>query len=238
MTHAMDGRVLVLNDAWMPVNVVSLDDAMTMVLNQNDRKTKHGKKRKSGPRARFVDPDTNATYNFESWVETWDQAIKASKEEVPYKVLNSKLFSFRVPEVIVLVTGYTGLGDGSTKPYKGPPKFSRRNVYIRDKYTCQYCGRKDPEEGLNLEHVYPKSKGGDMTWKNIVLSCVPCNDMKRNRTPEEAGMTLIRKPYVPRPEELKQPFGHRLKRKLGKDVPTSWEQFLGKMYWNVELSDD
>jgi hypothetical protein len=76
-----------------------------------------------------------------------------------------------------------------------------------------------------------------MTWTNIVLACIPCNDKKRDRTPEEAGMNLIRRPRVPGLGELKPPFGYRLRSKLGGNVPKTWEQFLGKLYWNVELKD-
>ena len=75
-------------------------------------------------------------------------------------------------------------------PFDGVP-FNRENILIRDNYTCQYCGRKLPESELTLDHVYP-----DM-WENIVACCKECNQYKANRTPKEAGMKLLRRPFRP-----------------------------------------
>ena len=71
---------------------------------------------------------------------------------------------------------------------------TRRNVFRRDDHRCQYCGDSDR---LTLDHVHPKSRGGPDTWENLVAACVPCNNRKGNRTPEEAGMPLHRPPYRP-----------------------------------------
>ena len=71
---------------------------------------------------------------------------------------------------------------------------SRRNVLRRDGHRCQYCGATDR---LTLDHVHPRSRGGADAWENLVAACVPCNNRKGNRTPEEAGMALARKPYRP-----------------------------------------
>lgn len=76
-------------------------------------------------------------------------------------------------------------------------KFSRPRVYQRDGHKCQYCGEKKQVRDLNYDHVIPRSKGGPTNWTNIVTSCHVCNNRKRNRTPKEAGMKLIRKPRVP-----------------------------------------
>jgi 5-methylcytosine-specific restriction endonuclease McrA len=76
-------------------------------------------------------------------------------------------------------------------------RFSATNIFLRDRHTCQYCGTKRKARELNLDHVIPRSRGGRKTWTNIVASCIPCNDIKRNRTPEEAGMVLQRKPIQP-----------------------------------------
>ncbi len=72
---------------------------------------------------------------------------------------------------------------------------SRKNVFRRDGYTCQYCGKTGVE--LTLDHVIPKSRGGESTWENLVAACKTCNTKKGNRTPEEAGMRLLRKPRAP-----------------------------------------
>ncbi len=77
-------------------------------------------------------------------------------------------------------------------------KFNRRNVLLRDKFTCQYCARVLPETQLNLDHVTPRDKGGGTTWENIVTSCFRCNTRKANKLPHEAGMHPHRTPFAPR----------------------------------------
>lgn len=71
---------------------------------------------------------------------------------------------------------------------------SRRNIMKRDGHKCQYCGIKDE---LTIDHVIPKSRGGQDTWENLVTACSSCNHKKGNRTPKEAGFTIARKPYRP-----------------------------------------
>ena len=76
-------------------------------------------------------------------------------------------------------------------------RFSRINVYTRDGFRCQYCGERKEMRDLNYDHVVPRVRGGHTVWENIVTSCYACNDRKGSRTPEEAGMTLRRKPFKP-----------------------------------------
>ena len=76
-------------------------------------------------------------------------------------------------------------------------RFSRINVYTRDGFHCQYCGEKKGMRDLNYDHVVPRVRGGKTVWENIVTSCYACNDRKGSRTPEEAGMTLRKKPFKP-----------------------------------------
>ena len=75
---------------------------------------------------------------------------------------------------------------------------NRKNVVWRDKNVCQYCANRFCFSDLTMDHVIPKSRGGDKSWTNIVTSCKKCNNKKGNRTPEEAKMPLIKKPFVPR----------------------------------------
>lgn len=75
--------------------------------------------------------------------------------------------------------------------------FSRENIYLRDEYTCQYCGRKFDASELTLDHVHPKSRGGATDWDNIVACCKACNQYKADGTPEEAGMELLQTPQKP-----------------------------------------
>jgi 5-methylcytosine-specific restriction endonuclease McrA len=97
--------------------------------------------------------------------------------------------AIRVPRVILLLH------------YDRVPKrhvrFSRFNVYARDRNTCQYCGSRFPRQELNLDHVIPRSQGGQSTWENIVCSCHACNRRKGGRTPEQSGIRLLRKPTRP-----------------------------------------
>ena len=77
-------------------------------------------------------------------------------------------------------------------------KFTRANIYTRDKYRCQYCGRQASKAELNIDHLVPRSRGGRSTWENVVVACIPCNRHKADRLPTEAGMSLIREPQRPR----------------------------------------
>ncbi|HEX2058780.1 MAG TPA: HNH endonuclease [Actinomycetota bacterium] len=78
-------------------------------------------------------------------------------------------------------------------PYRARASMSRRAVFVRDNFECQYCGR--PAE--NVDHVVPKSRGGGHTWDNVVAACRPCNSRKENRSPADVGLRLRRKPAAP-----------------------------------------
>lgn len=132
----------------------------------------------------------------------------------------------RVPRVVVL-SAYEYLP-------KGRVRFSRLNIYARDDDTCQYCGRRLHRAELNLDHVLPRSQGGKTTWENVVCSCVPCNLKKGGRTPDQARMTLLKKPVRPR----WTPLFRGASRKV---TYREWLPFLSlpdASYWNVELVDD
>lgn len=75
--------------------------------------------------------------------------------------------------------------------------FSRRNIFERDHYTCQYCGVQPGVDELSIDHVFPRSQGGTSTWDNCVLACVECNKKKADRTPSEADMKLRKQPCRP-----------------------------------------
>lgn len=96
-------------------------------------------------------------------------------------------------------------------------RFSRQNVFKRDNFTCQYCGTHKPKT-LTLDHVMPVSRGGCDTWDNVVACCRPCNQRKRDRTPQEARMTLMRQPYEPRVSD----YLHL----VGAERPAEWLPFL------------
>lgn len=91
---------------------------------------------------------------------------------------------------------------------------SRRNLFDRDKYTCQYCGDKPAK--LEVEHVIPRAQGGKNTWQNVTTACRTCNAYKRDRTPEQAGMKLLSKPYAPSRVAIIAARGH-----------SEWSEYLG-----------
>jgi 5-methylcytosine-specific restriction endonuclease McrA len=105
-------------------------------------------------------------------------------------------------------------------------RFSRVNIYARDGFTCQYCARRLPSEDLTFDHVVPRSAGGRATWENIVACCVRCNRRKANRTPEQAGMRLLRQPRRPRYLPT------MTVRVDCRQVPEEWLP-----YWQVTLQD-
>lgn len=132
----------------------------------------------------------------------------------------------RVPRVLVL-SAYEYLP-------KGKVRFSRLNIYARDRDICQYCAEQLPRSELNLDHVMPRSQGGKTTWENVVCSCVECNLRKGGRTPEQAGMKLLTKPVRPR----WTPFFRGSIRRV---TYREWLPFLtlaDASYWNVELLDE
>ena len=103
-------------------------------------------------------------------------------------------------------------------PYNGVV-FTRKNVFLRDNYTCQYCGRTG---NLTIDHIIPRSKGGEDVWENVVTCCVRCNNKKGDRLPEEEGMKLLGTPYKP-------PSGLYLQITRQTSVPKSWfSYFFGK----------
>ena len=106
------------------------------------------------------------------------------------EAIASPSITLRCPAVVRLKRPLDGVKRGV--------KFSRINVFTRDGFRCQYCGEKKPMRELNYDHVVPRVRGGKTTWENIVTSCYACNDKKGNRTPEQAGMKLLRKPFKPK----------------------------------------
>jgi 5-methylcytosine-specific restriction endonuclease McrA len=136
--------------------------------------------------------------------------------------IRSVSFSFRLPSVIRLLR-YVRI----KRRFDYVP-FSRANIYARDDYSCQYCGDTLPAAELTFDHVVPVAQGGCKDWENIVTCCVSCNRRKGGRTPEEAGMRLVRRPERPR-EASAITITIRFKH-----TPESWRDYL---YWNLELDD-
>src|SRR5262250_2180461 len=108
----------------------------------------------------------------------------ASAEEESLHAIHSSRNSMRLPSVI-------RLREYRRIPHQ-PRALSRKNILMRDRYTCQYCHRTLPSGELTLDHVVPRSRSGESAWENLVACCNPCNNRKGSRTPDEAGMRLLR----------------------------------------------
>jgi 5-methylcytosine-specific restriction endonuclease McrA len=133
------------------------------------------------------------------------------------KKIHSAKNSFNMPAVIRLYNSFR-------RPRKRV-KFNRKNIIARDRWRCQYCGKKFPASDLTFDHVIPKSRGGATTWENIVSCCTTCNDKKRDRTPAVANMKLKRKPS--RPDWMPIAAMSLSKRQ----IPEPWRDFC---YWDDE----
>ncbi len=132
----------------------------------------------------------------------------------------------RIPRVILLVT--------FDRVPRREVRFSRHNIFLRDGGVCQYCGKRKPRSELNLDHVVPRAAGGVTSWENVVCACLDCNRRKGGRTPEQAGMRLMRRPRRP----TWAPF---VARNLSASCYREWRPFLSGIdgaYWNVELEAD
>ncbi len=204
MSTFLNQPVLVLNRLWQAVNVCSTRRALTLLFQGH---------------AQVVLGDDDGvfqTYGYKEWRDFSDRAPHPETvATVSYRI--------RVPRVIMLLV-FDHL------PRK-EVKFTRHNIFERDKNTCQYCGRHFERKDLNLDHVIPRDRGGPTTWENIVCSCIPCNTRKGNRTPREANLRLVRKPRRPK----WRPF---VQINVGMQAHESWKHFIDIAYWNVELGED
>jgi 5-methylcytosine-specific restriction endonuclease McrA len=204
MNIALNQHVLVLNRLWQAVNVCTCRRALTLLF--------------QGQAQVVVGGEDGAfrTFNFEEWR---DVSENAPHEESVHAIS----FRIRVPRIILLMV-YDRLP-------KKEVKFTRHNIFERDKNTCQYCGGIFDRKDLNLDHVIPRDRSGPTTWENIVCSCIGCNTLKANRTPQEAGLHLVRKPKRPK----WRPF---VQVNISLHRHDSWRHFIDLAYWNVELGED
>ena len=162
--------------------------------------------------ARIVDPADYQQYTWEDWSQ-----LRPDEGDL---FIQARRFRLRVPEVVTL-TKYDRLPTNSVT-------FSRRNVFKRDRFTCQYCGAQPGSEELTIDHVTPRAQGGTSIWTNCVLACIDCNARKADRTPEQARMPLRSKPVRPTWRPLYAARGVRME---------SWSRFISESYWNVELQE-
>jgi 5-methylcytosine-specific restriction endonuclease McrA len=169
----------------------------------------------------------NATYeplrvvHWQKAITLWCQG-KVEIVAVYEREVRSVSFSIKLPSVIRLLRRIRIRRNAEYVP------FSRANIYARDRHRCQYCGHGFGTAELTFDHVVPVAQGGRKDWENIVTCCITCNRRKGGRTPEQAGMRLIRHPKRPdRAPAVRITFGLR-------NAPDSWRDYV---YWNVELDD-
>ena len=154
----------------------------------------------------------------------WQEAVKAAFldrvdiiEEYDH-VVRSPTTTIRIPSVVVLRE--------FVKPQKRVA-FTRFNLFLRDEFSCQYCGAKGD---LTFDHVIPRSRGGITSWENVVAACGKCNLQKGSKTLDQAGVTLRKPPRQPGAEEL---------RNMGRRFPPNYlhDSWLDFLYWDAELED-
>jgi len=155
----------------------------------------------------------------------WQDAVKAvfmDRVSVVHEYeqqVHSPSFEMRIPSVISLKEYI---------PVNRKPAFTRFNVFLRDAFSCQYCGDKHITENLTFDHVLPRSRGGRTRWDNVVTACSPCNLRKGNRLLKDSGLQIKKLPEPPTPWLLQE---------NGRSFPPnylheSWNDFL---YWDSEL---
>ncbi len=160
---------------------------------------------------------------------SWQEAVSAVLQDRVIQLktyddmtVRSATAEFEVPAVVCLRQYHK----------RKTAAFTRFNLFLRDGFQCQYCGAKKPVKDLTFDHVMPRSRKGPATFENIVAACQTCNLRKGNRTPKEAGMSLLRKPKTPSPHELDKT-GRKLAM-VQKQLHQSWLDFL---YWGAELDE-
>jgi 5-methylcytosine-specific restriction endonuclease McrA len=206
----LSSHVLVLNRGYMPIRMTTVRDAMVKLFADIAE-------------AVAVEENAYVGYDFHSWTEV--SALRRELSDVPPDAewIHTPSLSLLVPRVIRLLA-YDRLPVCNVK-------LTRKNIYERDRYTCQYTGKRLKSTELNIDHVIPRSRGGRSTWENLVTCSVEANTRKGGRTPEEAGMSLIRKPRRPSPR-------HQLWIPPSAKRYRDWDHFISDLYWNAELEDE
>ncbi|MCH8332940.1 HNH endonuclease [Candidatus Sumerlaeota bacterium] len=193
--------VLVLNKHWLAVHICTVRRAVSLLYQDL---------------ARVVTEDYQ-TFDFESWIER-DTSNGASSR----LFIGTPSFRLILPHVIVL-----------QRYQRSPPRavrFNRRNIYLRDRYQCQYCGQTPGRADLTIDHVIPRSRGGRSVWQNVAVACTVCNTKKGNRLPAECGM-------VPRVTPKRPSWMTTLR-----VIPTSaersaWGRFIDSKCWQTSQAE-
>jgi 5-methylcytosine-specific restriction endonuclease McrA len=178
-SDALASSVLVLNRSYMAVHVVGVRRAFSLLCREL-AEVIHAED------GRF------ANYDFQGWRENCELRCRHKQPHEDW--IRSVRFEIQAPRVIRLLR-YDRLPSRALR-------LNRQTVFARDDHRCQYCGRRFPTHQLSLDHILPRSRGGNTTWENVVCSCVGCNIKKGGRTPQEAHMKLVAKAVRPKRSPL------------------------------------
>ncbi|HID24245.1 MAG TPA: HNH endonuclease [Planctomycetaceae bacterium] len=206
---ALQAHVLALNRLYVAVQIITARRALCLLW-------------KGLAEVVSVENGAYMTYDFQSWREISELKAALNERGQDEDWVQAVDFEIEVPRTIRLL-------DYDRVP-RNVVKFNRRNIFLRDGNRCQYCGKRFASQDLSLDHVIPRSRGGQSTWENIVCACLRCNVRKGGRTPPEAGMKLIRPPKKPSRSPL-------LTVKLNLRKYASWKNFLDEVYWTTELQE-
>jgi 5-methylcytosine-specific restriction endonuclease McrA len=202
----LDASVLVLNKLYLPIHIVPARRAFSLLCREVAEVV-------------WVEENRFETHDFESWCEL--SALRdAFPEDDGHDYVSTVRLDIRVPRIVRLLF-YDRLPERAVK-------FNRRNIYARDENHCQYCGKRFSTSELTLDHVVPRASGGGATWTNLVCCCVKCNSRKGGRTPADAGMHLVRRPFKPRRSPI-------IRLTIRNEKYRSWRHFVDEAYWDVEL---
>ena len=204
-SNALSSSVLVLNRYYMAVHVVNVRRALGLLFRELAEVI-------------HLEEGQYANYNFETWLEI--STLRSADKQLHDDWIRGINFELQVPRVIRLLS--------FDRVPRQSVRFNRRNLFARDGNHCQYCGKTFPTSELSLDHIMPRSRGGDTSWENVVCACVSCNVRKGGRTPQEAHMKLIRPPVKPKRSPL-------LSVKLDNPKYQSWKTFVDSAYWTVDL---
>jgi 5-methylcytosine-specific restriction endonuclease McrA len=217
-------KVLVLNKNWTAIGITSLQRSMSLLYSEYEN---------GEPKAHIVTPPPKGSYEVWSWKD-WSELFPSEGEN---GIVSAKRV-YKVPEVILL------------SRYEEVPStrvnFCRRAIWKRDEFRCQYCGVRPNYDEATLDHIIPRSCGGETSWTNCVLACYRCNSQKADREPHQAfrpkdkekakfwrgpsPMKLLKEPN--RPEFSIFRGEYRIK------VLDTWKHWIDKLYWDITLDND
>lgn len=202
-TDPLSASVLVLNRLYMAVHVVGVRRAFGLLCRELAEVV-------------HLEEGRFANYDFDGW--RLMSELRADERHPHDDWIRSVNFEIQVPRVIRLLF--------YDRMPRRTVRLNRHTVLARDEHRCQYCGRRLPASQLSLDHIIPRSRGGETTWDNVVCACLKCNVKKGGRTPNEAHMRLCQTPCRPAQSPL-------LMMKLQNPKYACWKTWLVASHWEV-----